>query len=70
MILPTNAQATQGLVSNSDVEIAAACLAECMLDDELGAATSGVSSSPYIGTDNKPTETWFGQKASRASPKH
>jgi hypothetical protein len=55
----------QGSVSNSDVEAAAAYLAECILDDELGGATAGVSS--YVGTDNKPTESWFSRKASRAS---
>jgi hypothetical protein len=55
----------QGSVSNSDVEAAAVYLAECILDDELGGATAGVSS--YIGTDNKPTESWFSRKASRAS---
>jgi hypothetical protein len=57
----------QGSVSNSNVEAAAAYLAECILDDELGGSTAGVSS--YIGTDNKPTESWFNRKASRTSHK-
>jgi hypothetical protein len=56
-----------GTVSNSDVEAAAVFIAECILDDELGGETAGVSS--HIGTDNKATEGWYGRKASRASHK-
>jgi hypothetical protein len=56
-----------GTISNSDVEAAAVFIGECLLDDELGGETAGVSS--HLGSDNKATEGWYTRKASRASHK-